>query len=62
MVMTFVMIFAILAALTFGFAIGRIWQIRRDELARRHGFALPPMARIPLPKDGAGSIVTPTQR
>ena len=37
MVMTFVMIFAILAALTFGFAIGRIWQIRRDELARRHG-------------------------
>jgi hypothetical protein len=45
------MTFAILIALTFGFAIGRIWQIRRDELARRDGFALPPIARIPLPKD-----------
>jgi hypothetical protein len=48
--MTFAMTFAILAALTVSFAIGRIWQIRRDELARRHGFALPTIARIPLPK------------
>jgi hypothetical protein len=51
MVMTFVMTFAILAAFAFGFVSGRIWQIRRDELARRDGFALPPIARIPLPKD-----------
>jgi hypothetical protein len=38
---------AILAALAFGFVIGRIWQIRCDELERRAGFAVPPVARIP---------------
>jgi hypothetical protein len=42
----------ILAALAFGFIVGRIWQIRSDELERRAGFALPPVARIPLPTDG----------
>jgi hypothetical protein len=39
----------ILAALAFGFVVGRIWQIRCDELQRRVGFALPPVARIPQP-------------
>jgi hypothetical protein len=41
-----VMAFEILAALALGFAIGRIWQIRRDELDRRN-FKVPPVARIP---------------
>jgi hypothetical protein len=39
----------ILAVLAFGFVVGRIWQIRCDELERRVGFALPPVARIPQP-------------
>jgi hypothetical protein len=30
------MAFEILAALALGFVIGRIWQIRRDELDRRN--------------------------
>jgi hypothetical protein len=42
-------VLGILAALTFGFVVGRIWQIRCDELGRRAGFALPPVARIPQP-------------
>jgi hypothetical protein len=37
------------AALAFGFVIGRIWQIRCDELEWRAGFAMPPVARIPQP-------------
>jgi hypothetical protein len=41
----------ILAALVFGFVIGRIWQIRCDELERRTGFALPAIAHIPKPSD-----------
>ena len=41
----------IVAALVFGFFIGRIWQIRRDELEGRIGFAIPPIARIPQPRD-----------
>jgi hypothetical protein len=41
-----VMAFEILAALALGFVIGRIWQIRRDELDRRN-FKVPPVARIP---------------
>jgi hypothetical protein len=44
-----VMVLGILAALAFGFVIGRIWQIRCDELERRAGFAVPPIARIPQP-------------
>ena len=41
----------ILASLAFGFVAGRIWQIRRDELERRVGSAVPPVARVPLPTD-----------
>jgi hypothetical protein len=44
-----VMVFNILVALSLGFLFGRIYQIRRDELERRNGFALPPTARIPRP-------------
>jgi len=40
------MAFEILAALALGFVIGRIWQIRRDQLVRRN-FKVPPVARIP---------------
>jgi hypothetical protein len=42
------MAFEILAALALGFVIGRIWQIRRDELDRRN-FKVPPVERIPSP-------------
>jgi hypothetical protein len=44
---------AILAALVFGFLMGRVWQIRCDELERRAGFALPPVAHIAQPKSAA---------
>jgi predicted outer membrane lipoprotein len=44
-----VTVLGILAACAFGFVVGRIWQIRCDELERRAGFALPPVARIPQP-------------
>jgi hypothetical protein len=40
-----VIAFEILAALAVGFVIGRIWQIRRDELDRRN-LKVPPVARI----------------
>jgi hypothetical protein len=40
----------ILSALALGFVIGRIWQIRRDEIERRSSFALPTVARIPRPR------------
>jgi hypothetical protein len=39
-----VTVLEILAALALGFVIGRIWQIRRDELDRRK---LPPVSRVP---------------
>jgi hypothetical protein len=42
-----VMGFAILAAFALGLVIGRVWQIRSDELQRRAGFTLPTIARIP---------------
>ena len=45
-----VMVFETLAALALGFVIGRIWQIRRDEVERRSSFTLPTVARIPRPK------------
>jgi hypothetical protein len=41
-----VMVFEILAALALGFVIGRIRQIRIDELDRLN-FKVPPVARIP---------------
>jgi hypothetical protein len=41
-----VTIIQILAALALGFVIGRIWQMRRDELDRRN-CKVPPVARIP---------------
>ncbi len=46
MSLAMVMALEILAALALGFVIGRIWQIRRDELDRRN-FKVPPVARIP---------------
>jgi hypothetical protein len=49
MTLVLVMVFNILVALSLGFLFGRIYQIRRDELERRNGFALPPTARIPRP-------------
>jgi hypothetical protein len=48
-----VTVLGILAALAFGFLAGRIWQIRFDELERRAGFAVPPVARIPQPRDAS---------
>jgi hypothetical protein len=50
MTLVVVMAFNILVALGLGFVLGRIYQIRRDELERRDGFALPPTARIPQPR------------
>jgi hypothetical protein len=41
-----VMVFEILPALALGFVVGRIWQVRRDELDRRR-FKVSPVARIP---------------
>jgi hypothetical protein len=41
------MVLEISVALALGFAVGRIYQIRRYELER--GFTLPPTARIPQP-------------
>ncbi len=49
MTLVLVMVFNILIALALGFLLGRIYQIRRDELERRDGFMLPPTARIPQP-------------
>ena len=46
--------FAILAAFGLGFAVGRIWQIRCDELQRRASFTMPSIARIPRPSDVKG--------
>ena len=45
MTLAVVIAFEILAALAVGFVIGRIWQIRRDELDRRY-LKVPPVARI----------------
>jgi hypothetical protein len=42
-----VMVFNILVALALGFVFGRIYQIRRDELARR--VEPPPVAYVPQP-------------
>jgi hypothetical protein len=41
-----VTVLQILAPLAFGFIVGRIWQIRRDELDRRN-CKVPAVARIP---------------
>jgi hypothetical protein len=49
MTLVLVMAFNILVALGLGFLVGRIYQIRRDELERRDGFTLPSTARIPQP-------------
>jgi hypothetical protein len=51
-------VFEIVPALALGFVIGRIWQIRRDELERRASFALPTIARIPRPKGAETSSGT----
>ena len=39
-----VMVFNIFVAFALGFVLGRIYQIRRDELERRDDLALPPTA------------------
>ena len=49
MILVLVMAFNTFVALALGFVLGRIYQIRSDELKRRDGFALPPTARIPHP-------------
>jgi len=56
------MVFEILAALALGFVIGRIWQIRRDEVERRSSFTLPTVAHIPRPTgaETSGQASTPT--
>jgi hypothetical protein len=48
-----VMAFEILAALALGFVIGRIWQLRRDELDRRN-FKVPPRAHSAPSKPTVG--------
>jgi hypothetical protein len=55
MTVIMVMVCEILAAFALGFVIGRIWQIRRDELQGRVGFTVPPVARIPRPSDAEHS-------
>jgi hypothetical protein len=54
-----VTVFEILAALAFGFVIGRIWQIRRDELDRRN-CKVPPVSRIPRREGGV--VTAPTDQ
>ena len=44
MTLILVMVFNILVAFALGFVLGRIYQIRRDELERRDSLALPPTA------------------
>jgi hypothetical protein len=44
----------ILAALALGFVIGRIWQIRRDELDRRN-CKVPPVSRVPRFNNSVGA-------
>jgi hypothetical protein len=45
-----VTVFEISVALALGFIVGRIYQIRCDELVGRDGgFTAPPVARIPRP-------------
>jgi hypothetical protein len=41
-----VTVLEILAPFAFGFIVGRIWQIRRDELDRRN-YKVPPVVRVP---------------
>ena len=45
MTLVLVMAFNISVALGLGFVLGRIYQIRRDELERHDGFTLPPAFR-----------------
>jgi len=49
MILVLLMAFEISVALALGFVLGRIYQIRHDELERRDAFALPHTARIPQP-------------
>jgi hypothetical protein len=44
MTLILVIVFNILVAFGLGFVLGRIYQIRRDELERRNDLALPPTA------------------
>ena len=46
-ILVLLMAFEISVALALGFVLGRIYQIRHDELQR--GFTLPPAAHIPQP-------------
>ena len=47
MTLVLVMAFNISVAFGLGFVLGRIYQIRRDELERR--VELPPVAHVPRP-------------
>jgi hypothetical protein len=48
MTLVVVMVFEVSVAMTIGFVLGRIWQIRCDlEQQRAGGFTAPPIARIP---------------
>ncbi|MFY9839042.1 MAG: hypothetical protein WAK55_21715, partial [Xanthobacteraceae bacterium] len=57
-----VMLFEFLTALALGFVMGRIWQIRRDEVERRSSFTLPTVARIPRPRADETSGQASTSR
>ena len=50
MILALVMVFQTSVAMTIGFVLGRIWQIRCDlEQQSASGLTPPPMARIPRP-------------
>jgi len=49
-----VTVLGILVALALGFVIGRIWQIRRDELDIRNG-KVPPVSRVPRLHSSVGA-------
>jgi len=52
--MSLVAVTVFLAALALGFVIGRIWQIRRDELDRRN-CKVPPVSRVPRFNNSVGA-------
>ncbi len=49
MILVLMTVFEISLAMAIGFVVGRIYQIRHDELERRESFTLPPTASIPRP-------------
>jgi hypothetical protein len=50
MILVLMTVLEISLAMAIGFLVGRMYQIRRDELEqRRESFTLPPTASIPRP-------------